>query len=444
MEGVGAELPAIRRAGLAPLSPGTAAGGNAGNLPGAVEGVWPNLTVKTKCMLTAVIFTFLLTILTEMVMWDGFLDGAGAVLGPQAEAAAIAIAGRIPAAWLAQHSPEVGGQAAFLDDLVRRLLGAMGTFEVQVVRHDGGRTAELIYHASPSGFRPHPSPGQRIVEDQSPMHFARDPGHMDTGVLGRVGRYVAGWAPVFDAAGQPVGTVVVLLARDRVEDQVRRMAVTILALAGVFAALAGYAGWRFGATFEQMAITDGLTGLYNHKHFQQQLELECQRAARYGYSLSLVLMDIDNFKKINDIYGHATGDLVLKYVASWVRQSCRATDLVARYGGDEIAVLLPHTDLAGAREFAERVRLRVAGDGVRDEVEGVTVHLTVSLGVAQFGRGLTTLDLVKRADAALYQSKRSGRNQVSAWDDGPVPDPDPAPVRASPGPSCQTGRGWGA
>ncbi|GMR05097.1 MAG: hypothetical protein BMS9Abin23_1031 [Thermodesulfobacteriota bacterium] len=161
----------------------------------------------------------------------------------------------------------------------------------------------------------------------------------------------------------------------------------------------------------EASIRDHLTSLYNHNHFYLRLEEDFERASRYNTPLSLIMMDIDNFKRINDNYGHRTGDMVLKEIAETIWKAIRKSDIVARYGGEEFAIILPHTDLAGARGEAERLRSIIEGHSYKD-LPGV--NITMSLGVASYPHEKIKDhgDLVNRADDALYRAKKSGRNRV--------------------------------
>lgn len=183
----------------------------------------------------------------------------------------------------------------------------------------------------------------------------------------------------------------------------------------------------------EWAIRDGLTGLYNHRHFQELLRNELARAERYDQPLACVMVDLDHFKQINDTYGHPFGDEVLKKVAAALTDGARKVDLVARYGGEEFVLVLPSTDAHGAVQVAERVRRAVEAEPFRHD--GRTVHLTLSLGVATSELPGVTDEhsLVKRADMALYAAKRAGRNRVMVA--GPADDlrelqPTPAPPAA--------------
>jgi len=156
---------------------------------------------------------------------------------------------------------------------------------------------------------------------------------------------------------------------------------------------------------------DGLTQIYNKRYFHETLEREVSRSRRYGRELSLILFDIDNFKKINDTHGHLAGDMVLRELASVVRGKIRREDVFARVGGEEFAVLAPEVALPGAREAAEKVRQIVEATTFR--FEGKSIPTTISLGVAHWLGGEDPPDqLYKRADDALYAAKQGGRNRV--------------------------------
>jgi diguanylate cyclase (GGDEF)-like protein len=167
---------------------------------------------------------------------------------------------------------------------------------------------------------------------------------------------------------------------------------------------------------QEMANRDGLTGLYNHRYFHEQLSQDFLRAKRYHENLSCVLFDIDFFKKFNDTYGHQTGDIVLKALASVVQHATRESDLAARYGGEEFALILYHTDGPAAYEAAERLRTMVESHEVQDN--GNVLRVTISIGVATFPheRVQNSKELVDYADQALYKAKDNGRNRVEVFD----------------------------
>jgi len=170
------------------------------------------------------------------------------------------------------------------------------------------------------------------------------------------------------------------------------------------------------AELQKMAVTDGLTGLYNHRHFQERLYAEFTRSRRIPEPLSLLFVDIDLFKSINDSHGHPAGDEILRGVAGVIRNNVREIDVLARYGGEEFAVILPGTDREGAGKMAERLRRSVAEHAFY--IDWKEIKITVSVGAATYPTDAADKeDLILKADQALYRAKRSGRNQSSFWDE---------------------------
>ncbi len=167
---------------------------------------------------------------------------------------------------------------------------------------------------------------------------------------------------------------------------------------------------RANEILSQLSITDGLTKLHNHRYFQDHLAREIKRIKRTKAPLSMILLDIDDFKLLNDTHGHAAGDEVLVSLASIMNDSARESDLIARYGGEEFVILMPNTDLAGAVHLAEKIRMAVEstrliiGDGMKP------IEITISLGVATFSG--SRREFFAEADRALYQAKAAGKNCV--------------------------------
>jgi two-component system cell cycle response regulator len=175
------------------------------------------------------------------------------------------------------------------------------------------------------------------------------------------------------------------------------------------------------AQLEKLSVTDGLTGLYNRRHFEERLNEEFRRAHRYSDPVSLMMLDLDHFKNVNDRFGHPFGDEVLRSTAGLLRASVRELDICARYGGEEFAVILPKTHVQGALAVAERILLEVrrksyvgeaTGSGTREEV-----RVTTSIGIAFYpSKDVTTAELlVKFADEALYRAKHEGRNTICLY-----------------------------
>ncbi|EJN10101.1 diguanylate cyclase (GGDEF) domain-containing protein [Bradyrhizobium sp. YR681] len=165
---------------------------------------------------------------------------------------------------------------------------------------------------------------------------------------------------------------------------------------------------------ERLATTDSLTGLYNRRHFLDSLAAEWSRFQRYYRSVSVLMLDIDHFKSVNDRYGHAVGDEAIKAVAAACIDGKRKSDLVGRLGGEEFAVLLPETSLSRARIVAERIRKGVMA--IRLNADQVGFGVTVSIGIAEATVSMSGIDaLMGAADHALYQAKAEGRNRCTAW-----------------------------
>lgn len=161
----------------------------------------------------------------------------------------------------------------------------------------------------------------------------------------------------------------------------------------------------------RLTTMDGLTQIYNRRYFDEQLDREVSRSRRYERTLSLVMLDLDHFKEVNDTFGHLAGDSVLKQLASTVRTRIRREDVFARYGGEEFALLLPEISLGGARQLAEKVRKLV--ERQRFEFDKQVIPVTLSLGVATLApHHREATELVRAADERLFEAKTEGRNRV--------------------------------
>ena len=164
---------------------------------------------------------------------------------------------------------------------------------------------------------------------------------------------------------------------------------------------------------EKLAITDGLTTLYNLRHFYKQLEVEIGRCSRYGHSLSLLLLDIDNFKRYNDSYGHLEGDKVLVRLSQIIKSCLRTMDSAYRYGGEEFTVILPETKGEEAKNVANRIKRAVELERFLPEPDKV-VNITISIGLTEYFKNEQLSTVIKRADQAMYNSKAQGRNRISS------------------------------
>lgn len=162
----------------------------------------------------------------------------------------------------------------------------------------------------------------------------------------------------------------------------------------------------------KLATTDGLTELYNHRYFQEQMKSNVENSKRYGNEFSMIILDIDFFKKFNDTYGHQSGDAVLRQVAQTLKRSVRATDIACRYGGEEMSIILPNTGKNVAHSTAEKICERVSSNKFKLQGDK-EVSVTISLGVSTYPHdGQTPSELIEAADKRLYNAKNNGRNQV--------------------------------
>ena len=168
---------------------------------------------------------------------------------------------------------------------------------------------------------------------------------------------------------------------------------------------------------EQLSISDGLTGLFNHRHMHELLQEEFERSGRTGEPLSVIMFDLDRFKQVNDTYGHQAGDAVLKELADILRETAREIDKLGRYGGEEFMVILPGSDAEAGRTFAERVRENVEKQQFDIHADHA-LHMTISAGVATYPADDADgpRRLVHYADQALYSAKNNGRNRVVRYD----------------------------
>jgi diguanylate cyclase (GGDEF)-like protein len=169
---------------------------------------------------------------------------------------------------------------------------------------------------------------------------------------------------------------------------------------------------RLNARLRDQTIRDGLTGLYNHRHFQEMLHHEFLLARRHSSDLACLMLDLDRFKEVNDTYGHPFGDHVLSGTATLILNETRITDTVARYGGEEFAILLPNTDLPGALAIAERIRAKA--ENYLHRQREISRIVTISIGLATLAASQPEKpeQLLELADHALYQAKTAGRNRV--------------------------------
>jgi diguanylate cyclase (GGDEF)-like protein len=241
-----------------------------------------------------------------------------------------------------------------------------------------------------------------VVEDTSEAAFFNNPLALDEGIRCLI-------AVPLQIQKKIVG---ILYLNDFVPRRFSRGRLQLLSILGSFATMS-IDNARLHQRTVHMACTDGLTGLYNHRQFKKMLKEEISRSKRYGKPLSLIMLDVDDFKKFNDTYGHPAGDKVLTTVAGILRDLCRESDLAFRYGGEEFVVILPETAIDEALVAAERIRRVIEIDSVPDLNGAVKSGVTVSAGVASCPRdGDSAEDLLKTVDDLLFQAKEQGKNKI--------------------------------
>lgn len=215
-----------------------------------------------------------------------------------------------------------------------------------------------------------------------------------------------------EAKGYVVGVLVVDRLKKGPGHSITEEDVALLAVFANQAAIA-IENAKLYAKIERMSVTDGLTELFNHRNFQEQLNKEWSRSERLKEPLGLIMIDIDNFKHFNDTNGHQMGDKLLKMVSSLIKTTVRKVDIPARYGGEEFAVILPGTDLQGTQALAEKLRQRIEGYPFPNRETQPLGKVSASIGVSALpGKATTPAELVSLADQGLYQAKRTGKNRV--------------------------------
>jgi diguanylate cyclase (GGDEF)-like protein len=375
--------------------------------------VWGRFSLKFKLTSLVIFVVALSSYMMGKFMYNGITNLLDKTLGLRAETVAVALVDSYEPAWLdSQAVAEADDKYTQFLRLTTRLVRDGYISRIDIIRfQDVGHVVHML--SLPVDKTPeYYTIGQVDQVEPGQLYAQTAAGHH--GIVLSAGVSMAGWVPILRGT-EPVGLVVVVIDGKDSQSALDTAGLAIWIVMVSLILSTGLVAYKFSATFEKSAVTDGLMGIYNHKFFKQRLEQEVSKSHRYSQLTSLVLIDIDLFKRVNDTYGHATGDIVLKNLAKIVVETSRTTDVVARYGGEEIAVILTHTGIAGAQEFAERLRLKVSHFVHSDPGEKAEFRVTISLGVAQVEPGLTMIDVIKRADSALYRSKGSGRNRVTIY-----------------------------
>lgn len=216
-------------------------------------------------------------------------------------------------------------------------------------------------------------------------------------------------APLIDSEGKPFGAMSLILMNDAPSFQPNDVEVFSIIAAQVSLAIERK---RLQEELLYKATTDGLTGIFNRAHFLERADEELKRIHRYGGTCSLLMLDIDHFKRVNDSFGHAVGDDALRRIAELCCKAKRSTDLLGRIGGEEFMILLPETNISNTKQIAERLRQTIHDTSLRTE-EGIQIPISVSIGIAEhLSKSESLSELMVRADKALYRAKNEGRNKV--------------------------------
>jgi len=230
------------------------------------------------------------------------------------------------------------------------------------------------------------------------------------------GKFITGYAPLINQEnGEKTGLIGVDIEAGEVFGLFREILLVITAAIILIFALSLVVVYKLADLMAKPLFIDGLTGTYNHKFFQETLAGEIDRAARTGKPLSMLMMDLDYFKRVNDTYGHRFGDIVLRATAKLLKDSTRDGDTLARYGGEEFAVILPNTEIGEAFVLASHIRHEVEKQLVHCEESGQDVNVTISIGVAEWRSGLKSGEFIDMADKAMYESKHRNRNMVTIY-----------------------------
>ena len=307
-----------------------------------------------------------------------------------------------------EHGDERSPEHASIVERLRGICASdMSARYVTLYGRQGRRTVVLA--ASESGAPESPHLGDEVVTDDELVEaFAGREVPANVLYVDQWGVWISGVAPVLDTDGSVVAVVSADIPAAEGVTEVEGLRSNV---AQTFASMLHTTAAQSGRS-ELEAITDGLTGLYNHRYFHERLSEELERCQELGLSLALLFCDIDNFRVFNDLHGHGSGDKALRAVARVLEGSVRHVDLVARYGGEEFAAILIDTAEEGALEVAERVRAGIT----RTQFGAGADTLSISIGVATCPKDATFKDeLVDKADWAMYLAKRRGRNKVMTF-----------------------------
>ena len=230
------------------------------------------------------------------------------------------------------------------------------------------------------------------------------------------GKFITGYAPLVDPrTGRLSGLIGVDIEAAEVFKLFADLRLLITGTIVVIMIVSFIISYRIAELIARPMYLDNMTGTYNHKYFQEILAAEIAKVERAGGPLTLLMLDMDYFKRINDTFGHRFGDMVLSEIARIIKGVCREYDKVSRYGGEEFAVILPGISVSEAFNVASRIRETVEGHIFHCDGKKMQIKVTISIGVAQWEPGMTKNEIIDRADKAMYMSKKQSRNIVTVY-----------------------------
>jgi len=272
---------------------------------------------------------------------------------------------------------------------------------------------EIILDSEPAGSKYHSIPGsiEKMNEAARQVFQTKKPAELRP-TRSAFGHLLGGYAPILDEQGELLGMTGVDIDYGEVLDVVQQL---FIALTTIFVLLLIFIYFllsRVSHYFLEPMLKDKLTGAYNKRYFESMLQKSINEALEAKQELSVLMLDLDHFKRINDTYGHIFGDVVLSKTAGWIKESLRREDFFVRYGGEEFIVLLLNLDADIAEKLAERIRRTIESHNIYNAEHHISINMTISIGIANLQkRNISALELVKEADKALYEAKKT-RNAV--------------------------------
>ena len=279
------------------------------------------------------------------------------------------------------------------------------------------KTVEYILDAEPIGSEDHSSPGATDTNDpeNEAVYSTGIPAGFKAARYSKWGKLLGAYAPIFDRDGEMLGLVGVDIDGSHLFSYMNKLHVTLMVIYALILGLSWVSLSKYSHMILDPLLKDKLTGAYSKRYFEKMLQEEIARSVRQRRDLSLMMLDLDHFKHVNDTHGHVFGDKVLSSTSEIIRKSLRPSDYFIRYGGEEFAVMMSNANIKNVMEAAERIRNAVENSPVFNEEKNTHVKITVSIGVSSFDNlAINAKELIANSDKALYAAKIN-RNTVSLF-----------------------------